>query len=168
MTGHRRPMFLDATVLSNFASTDAIDFLVALLDAPIVVPAVRDEIQRGHDLGHDYLSNAIEAFDDGLSIGTDPATGGEPRVRERLDAGEADALLGALDADGTLATDDLAARGLASDLSVPVTGSIAILVMGIERDQIDRDLADGWLEAWCEGRGYYAPVESVGEILDDP
>ncbi|MFB6163266.1 MAG: hypothetical protein ABEJ86_07515 [Halococcoides sp.] len=167
MTGHRRPIYLDATVLSNFASTDAIDSLVAILDAPTVVPAVRDEIERGHDLGHAYLTNAIEAFDDGLSIGTVPADGGEPRVRERLDAGEADALLGALDAEGTLATDDLAARRLASDLSVPVTGSIGILVMGIERDQIDRDQADAWLHAWRETRGYYAPVESVSAVLDD-
>jgi len=40
-------MFLDATVVSNFASTDGIGFLTTLLESPVVVPAVRDEIERG-------------------------------------------------------------------------------------------------------------------------
>ncbi|AWB26562.1 hypothetical protein [Halococcoides cellulosivorans] len=92
MTGQARPIYLDATVLSNFASTDAIEFLGSVLDDPVVVPAVRDEIERGHSLGHDYLANAITAFDDDLPIGTTPIDSETPRVRERLDAGEAEAL----------------------------------------------------------------------------
>jgi predicted nucleic acid-binding protein len=76
-------------------------------------------------------------------------------------------LRGAIERDGTLATDDLAARYLADELGTPVTGSIGLLVVGIEYGHIDRETADEWLEAWRDERGYYAPVERVGELLDE-
>jgi len=161
------PLFLDATVISNFASTDSIEFLVSVLESPVVVPAVRDEIEQGRQFGHDYLDSAVEAFGDELRVSdVSPETEGE-QFRERLDAGEADALRGALEHHGTLATDDLAARRLADDRDVPVTGSIGILVLGIERGHIGSETADEWLETWREKRGYYAPVESVEEVLEE-
>jgi hypothetical protein len=43
--GYPQPVFLDATVLSNFASTNSIAFLIGVLEAPVVTPAVRDEIE---------------------------------------------------------------------------------------------------------------------------
>jgi len=95
-----RPVFLDATVLSNYASTDSIGFLVSILDSPVVVPAVRDEIERGHRFGHDYLATALEAFDDGLRVGDDPAETAAGQLRDRLDPGEADALRGAVEHTG--------------------------------------------------------------------
>lgn len=74
--GYPEPIFLDATVLSNFASTDAIEFLVEVLDSPVVVPAVRDEIEQGQRFGHDYLATAVEAFGDGLRASdVSPETG---------------------------------------------------------------------------------------------
>lgn len=107
------PIVLDATVLSNFASTNAIEFLVEVLDSPVVVPAVRDEIEQGKRFGHDFLATAVEAFDDGLRVSDVPAETGTVQFRERLDAGEAGALRGTIEHEGTLATDDLAARHLA-------------------------------------------------------
>lgn len=55
-------------------------------------------------------------------------------LREALDAGEAASLAAAIERGGTLATDDLAARRLATDHGVPVTGSVGWLVLGVERD----------------------------------
>lgn len=163
---YSHPIFLDATVLSNFASTDAVEFLVAVLESPVVVPAVRDEIERGRTLGHEYLASAVAAFDEGLPVGDVPAETTAVQIHDRLDTGEAEALRGALEHDGTLATDDLAARRLANELSVPVTGSIGILVLGVERGRIEVETADAWLDTWSNNRGYYAPVESVREIFD--
>lgn len=74
---------------------------------------------------------------------------------------------GAVEDSGALATDDLAARRLAGELDVPVTGSIGLLVLGIERDRIDTETADGLVETWRTERGYYAPVESVTELLNE-
>lgn len=161
-----QPLFLDATVLSNFASTDAIEFLGDLLESPVVAPAVRDEIEHGRTVGHDYLDVVADALGEGLAVTSVSPETQETEIRDRLDAGEAESLLGTIEHGGTLATDDLAARRLADDRSVPVTGSIGLLVLGVERGLIDRETADAWLETWRDERGYYAPVESVDDVLD--
>lgn len=165
--GYPNPIFLDATVISNFASTESIEFLVSVLESPVVVPAVRDEIEQGRQFGHEYLDSAVDAFGDGLRVSDVSPETEDEQSRERLDAGEAEAFRGAVEYDGTLATDDLAARRLADERDVPVTGSIGILVLGIERGHIDSETADEWLDTWRETRGYYAPVESVEEVLDE-
>lgn len=165
--GYPQPVFLDATVISNYASTNSVEFLVQVLEAPVVVPAVREEIEQGVKHGHEYLIGAVEAFDNGMPVFDVPPEIGSVSLRERLDPGETEALRGAVEHDGTLATDDLAARRLASELAVSVTGSIGLLVFGIKREWIDNETADEWIETWRNERGYYAPVESVTGLLDE-
>ena len=162
-----QPVVLDTTVLSNFASTDAVGFLVEVLDSPVVVPAVRDELEQGRQFGHDYLTTATDAFGEGLRVGDRPQEAETGQLRERLDAGEAEALRAAIEHDGTLATDDLAARRLANDRGVPVTGSVGLLVLGIERERIDSDTANEWLDTWRDVRGYYAPVDYIEEVIEE-
>ena len=164
-----QPVFLDATVISNFASTRSVKFLVHLLEAPIVVSAVRDEIEQGGGVkhGHGYLTSAVKAFDNGLAVSDVPPEIGRVSLHERPDPGKAEALRGAVERDGTIATDDLAARRLATELDVPVTGSIGLLVLGIKGEHIDSETADEWLEVWRDERSYYAPVESITELLEE-
>jgi predicted nucleic acid-binding protein len=76
-------------------------------------------------------------------------------------------LRGAVERNGTIATDDLAARRLATELDVSVTGSVGLLVLGIKREHIDSETADEWIDIWRTERGYYAPVESVTELIDE-
>lgn len=95
-------MILDATVLSNFASTDAIEVLVELLESPAVVPAVIEEIDEGRDFGYEYLTVAIETFGEGIQILDAEPADGTPKIRDRLDAGEAESLLAAIEHRGTL------------------------------------------------------------------
>jgi len=165
--GYPQLVFPDATVISNFASTSSVEFLVHLLEAPIVVPAVRDEIERGVKHGHEYLTSAVEAFDNGLAVSDVPPEIGRVTLHERLDPGETEALRGAVERNGTIATDDLVARRLATELDVSVTGSVGLLVLGIEREHIDSETADEWIDIWRTERGYYAPVESVTELIDE-
>lgn len=170
MTELSPPVFLDTTVLSNFASSGSLDWLVALLDPPAAVPTVRDEIERGREHGHRFLDDAAETLGDGiplLEVNGDTTSPEDREIRRRLDAGEADSLIGALEYGGTLATDDLAARELASEYDVPVTGSIGLLVLGIERDVLNTGTANGWLATWRDERGYYAPVETIEDALLD-
>jgi predicted nucleic acid-binding protein len=162
-----QPVFLDATVVSNFASTDGITFLTTLLDSPVVSPAIRDEIERGEHAGYEYLGSAVEVFGEELPVREVPSEADDSDIRDRLDIGEAESILGVLAHGGTVATDDLAARRVAESRDLPVTGSIGLLVLGIEREQIDSKTADEWLDGWRKHRGYYAPVESVKELLDD-
>jgi len=142
--GYPQPVFLDATVISNFASTNSVEFLGYVLESPIVVPAVRDEIEQGVKHGHEYLANAVEAFDSGLAVSDVPPEIGRVSPHKRLDSGEGEAVRGAVERDGTIATDDLAARRLATELDVPVTGSIGLLVLGIKREHIDSETADDY------------------------
>ena len=86
-------------------------------------------------------------------------------LRARLDPGEAESLVGAIAHDGMLATDDLAARRLAADIDVPVTGSVGLLVLGLRRNALDVETANAWLETWRNERGYYAPVERIEDVL---
>jgi len=162
-----RPVFLDTTVVSNFASTDGIGFLTTLLDSPVVVPAVREEIERGERAGHEYLGAAVDALGESLPVREVPSEADDSDIRDRLDAGEAESILGVLAHGGTVATDDLAARRVAESREIPVTGSVGLLVLGVERRHIDSETADSWLDRWRKHRGYYAPVESVAELLDD-
>jgi len=162
-----QPIFLDTTVGSNFASTDGIGFLASVLQDPVVVPAVRTEIERGVDDGHDYLVAALESLDETLAVREVSTVQTATAVHDRLDAGEADTILGAREHGGTVATDDLAARRVADGRDLPVTGSIGLLVVGVEREEIDRETADGWLDIWRRRRGYYSPVESITVLLED-
>lgn len=88
-------------------------------------------------------------------------------LRDHLDPGEAESMVYALLRQGTLATGDLAARELLDDSDIPVTGSIGLLVLGINRGVLDVETANTWLGTWRRERGYYAPVERVEEILDE-
>jgi predicted nucleic acid-binding protein len=88
-------------------------------------------------------------------------------VQTRLDPGEAEALVAAHTAGGTLVTDDGPARTLAADYDVTLTGSIGLLVRGIVRYDVSIETADEWLTTWIEERNYYAPVDSVTTALPD-
>jgi Predicted nucleic acid-binding protein, contains PIN domain len=164
----RHPVVLDATVLSNFASTGTVDVLVDTLDRPATVPAVQTELERGYAQDYDFLDDALARIGDDITLlGVEerPATG-ETAIREHLDSGEAEALLGAIKREGTLATDDLAAREMATERGVPVTGSVGLLVVGIHCGEIDAGTANQWLDEWRATRGYYAPVERIEEVLE--
>jgi len=158
----RQPVVLDATVLSNFASTGTVDVLVDILDRPATVPAVQTELERGYARDTDFLDDPLARIGDAITLlGVEEQSTGDAGIRDRLDSGEAEALLGAIAREGTLATDDLAAREMATERSVPVTG----LVVGIRRGEIDIGTANGWLDDWRAKRGYYPPVERIEEVL---
>lgn len=158
----RSPVVLDTTVVSNFAFTDDLDLLLNDPDVRVVtVPAVIDEVRAG-DEDSNFLAE-IEKQLDAIEVDGDPGD----EILDSVDYGEAYALHAALAEDGTLATDDLAARGLADEQGVAVTGSIGLLVRLVRQDAFTVDEADAVLERWIEGSGYFSPVESVRELLPD-
>ena len=163
-----QPVVLDATVLSNFASSGTVDQIVTILKRPVAVAAVRRELKRGYEQEYEFLGDALDHLGDSITVleSSDRDDDTASKIRERLDAGEADSLLGAIEHGGTLATDDLAARRLATEHDVPVTGSIGLLVVGVRRDVVGVETANEWLSDWREKRGYYAPVDQIEDILD--
>jgi len=123
--GLQQPVFLDSTVLSNFASTDSVDWLIGLLEDPAVTPEVARELREGMAAEYEFLQPAVDAIDDGIqlveiSTGT-PEAALKTEERDHLDPGEQESAICAGLRDGTLATDDLAARELLDDSDTPVT-----------------------------------------------
>lgn len=159
------PVVFDATVLSNFASSDSIPWLVEQLSDPATVEAVRTELEAGRTAGHGFLDRALSAIDDGIRLLPieDPIDAG----RDRLDLGEAAAMQAACQYEGTLATDDLAARRVALERRLPVTGSVGLLAFGVSGDTLDLETANRWLQRWRDERGYYAPVDRLEDALKD-
>ncbi|ELZ68724.1 hypothetical protein C457_11026 [Haloferax prahovense DSM 18310] len=160
----------DVTVLSKFASSNSIDWLTTEFDQLYTVPAVRDEIDRGIEGGHTFLEPAQMALEAGrfqiAAIDSELADRFESE-RNRLDRGEFEAFLLARKNGWTLVTDDAAGRQVTKDKDVDVTGSIGLLVRGVVRGGLSLTLANEWLHTWTTERGYYAPVDNVGDVLPD-
>lgn len=166
-----RPVILDATVLSNYASTDSVTWLATILDDLQTVPAVRTELKQGREVGYAYLEHVLDVLESGrigiAETAPEQLQQDYPAVQNRLDPGEAEALVAAHTAGGTLVTDDGPARTLAADYDVTLTGSIGLLVRGVVLEELTVERADEWLTTWIEERNYYAPVDSVTAALPD-
>lgn len=157
----RSPVVLDATVLSNLAVTDDLDLFCMLPARFVTVEAVMDELRAGVEAGYDHLGRATEAVDV-IAVEGEP----ERSVLDKLDRGESYALHAAQKQPGTLATDDLPARELATERGIELTGSIGILVRLVLHSELSVGEADAILEGWVADARYRSPVESVSEVLE--
>lgn len=166
-----RPVVLDATVLSNYASTDSVSWLTTTLDDLQTVPAVRTELEQGREVGYAYLEHALDVLESGrigvAETAPEQLQQDYPAVQNHLDPGEAEALVAAHITGGTLVTDDGPARSLAADYGIALTGSIGLLVRGVVLEELTVETADEWLTTWIDERNYYSPVDNVTAALPD-
>lgn len=58
-------LVFDATVLSNFASSDSLDWLTTEFDQIYTIPAVWNKIVHDIDTGHEFLKPAQTTLDAG-------------------------------------------------------------------------------------------------------
>lgn len=166
----KQPLVLDSTVFSNFASSESLTWLTSSFSDLVTTPTVERELRDGVNEGYSFLRPAVRAIDDERVpvLGSVGEIANSPEMRSvfsRLDRGEAEALVIAQQDDGTLLTDDMAARNLADERGVPTTGSVGLLVNGVHRDLLSEETADEWLDTWRAERGYYAPVETIAEVV---
>jgi predicted nucleic acid-binding protein len=157
----RPPVVCDTTVISNLARTDDLALLDIFDERIVTVPTVIDELRVGiDDHGYDFLTRALDTLEvvEGESEPDDSL--------DSLDPGETHALQLARERDGSLATDDLAARSVADALDIPVTGSLGVLARAVQEGPLDRDDADERFQQWIND-GYRSPIESITEVLPD-
>jgi predicted nucleic acid-binding protein len=83
-----------------------------------------------------------------------------------LHSGEASCLSIAYHRQWTLLSDDKAARQASANMQVPVSGTVGVLLALVKRRLLPVDEADGVLEHMIQS-GYYSPVASLKEILQD-
>ena len=153
--------------------------LVAVVDAgPIIHLAEIDELGLLAEVDQLYLPKTVyhelEAgnLPGGLdSIEYELVTAKTTSVEdERLDPGEASALVVSRERDAVLLTDDLAAREAATEAGIEVHGSIGILTLGYSRGQLDRDEAASLMRALQRETSLFvtdAVVERGIELLDE-
>ncbi|RLM97132.1 DUF3368 domain-containing protein [Haloarcula sp. Atlit-7R] len=172
MTGGERTVLVDASVLITLADTGSAA-LLAGIDGSVVVP---DPVRR--EVTSDPAAKALsDAIDDGWV--TCPQSVSTAAVEEaashlgRSDGdprGDAVLLAHALvAADPVVVTDDKPLRQTCKALSIPVAGSIGVLVRAVERGDIEPDDATETLYAMDEvGARFSASlVRKAERLIDD-
>jgi len=132
--------FFDSVTLSNFALAGGLPVLAKRYRGRgFVVTQVVDELTRGVTAGYVSLGDALNLVDTGIlhEMSLDQTERG---VFQQLTAcrgsGEAATIAAAKQRQGTVVTDDFAARRACADLRIPVTGTIGILRAAVR----DREL----------------------------
>lgn len=166
MSADAQRLWVDATVLSNLSVAGGSSFLTRIVDQPVTTGTVAEEIKRGVDAGYSCLGVISEALGEEVPVLSITRDDSFRQLRERLDAGEATCLLGAVRRGGVVATDDAAARATAEQRGIELTGSVGLLAVGVQRNAITVQTANQWLERWQTEREYYAPVDRIEVVLD--
>jgi predicted nucleic acid-binding protein len=157
-------VLLDNTVLSNFALVAApTKWVLDLWGRGIVATteAVWREYQTGVSRRHlpadvwHGLPVLTLTVEEGMLLKTLPAG---------LGHGERSCIALAVSRGALFASDDLDARKIASALTVPVTGTVGLLVLGVRRNSLGRQQANQLL-AEMISHGYRSPVTQLDELL---
>jgi predicted nucleic acid-binding protein len=163
----------NTTVLSNFASVNRPDLLEILYrDIAFTTLEISDELYRGIKAGYSYLNNALQQIitvnpKGWLSVLT-PESSAEYHLRyefdQTLDPGEASCLALAVSRKLIFITDDLAARRLAQQKNVSLTGTVGILIRLVRNKTLALDDANAILKVMIQ-KHYRSPVNRLDELI---
>lgn len=162
MTGARRLVLLDNTVLTNFALVGQDNLPTRLWsDAACTTTAAYGEYLAGTAVGilpadawRDLIQVALNEREEAFAA----------RLTTQLGAGERSCLAVAISRSGALASDDLLARRWAREHGVEVTGTVGILLACVRRSYLTLEQANAFLAAMIAA-GYRSPVERLDDLL---
>ena len=163
----------DTTVLSNLAVVGRLDLLEKRYrTVGFTTVEVSDELRRGLQAGYGYLENVLQQIQSISSGGwlriVAPESPAEHQLRGEfdllLDPGEASCLALAISRGLILVTDDLAARQLAQERGVPLTGTVGILLALVRDGVLSLTEANGILAKMIERR-YRSPVDRLDDLI---
>ncbi|HEX6387346.1 MAG TPA: DUF3368 domain-containing protein [Anaerolineae bacterium] len=152
---------LDTTVLSNFAHVQRPELLRLLFGQSVATtPTVMSEVHEGEALG---LIPLQEWSWLPLIAPTDSERQLALGYEKQLDPGEAECLAIALTRDYGFLSDDFAARRMASQVGVTLSGTLGVLQKLVATAHITIPEADQLL-AIMISQGYRSPVQSLAEL----
>jgi predicted nucleic acid-binding protein len=163
----------DTTVLSNFASAGRVDLLEKRYrGSAFTTMEVTEELRKGVKAGYlflEYVLKQIEADDpEGWLRILIPDSVAERRLRSEfdqiLDPGEASCLALAISRVVIFVTDDLAARRLAEERGVSLSGTLGILIALVRDKAFSLKDANAMLAEMIQ-RHYRAPVDHLDEFI---
>jgi predicted nucleic acid-binding protein len=164
-----RSFSFDTVVLSNFAQARRVDLLVRRYgERAQVTLDVQTEVLEGILAGYPALRFINDALENGELSSAGELQADEKRVYGELlrilAPGEASCIACALMRDGTVATDDRAARACCTDRNVPFTGTIGILTACLRDGLVGAAEADAILQDMID-TGYFSPVRRISDLL---
>jgi len=152
---------LDTTLLSNFAHIQRPDLLrLALGGQAVTTATVLAELRLGVASG--WVPRCDWSWLTVVTL-TDEEQAQTAHYISILDAGEAECLAIAHVRGWVFASDELAARRLAQQAGVAVSGTLGALQKLVAMQLLTRDEADALLTVMI-ARGYRAPVRSFSEL----
>jgi predicted nucleic acid-binding protein len=154
-------IFLDNTVLTNFAIVGRQDLIFSLFgNRACTMKQAFDEFLHGTK-NPEIPVNTWEKLPC-YELLVDEVNWAN-RLLSRLGSGERACVAAAFFRKGILASDDQLVRKLAQRLSVPVIGSIGILVAAVNKQLLDKVDAQRLLEQMIQS-GYYSPISNLDQI----
>lgn len=162
-------VIFDNCVLSNFALSGSLEVIRALYEKRAYITYfVAAENMKGITHGYDGLSAVRDALEDGWIQEVTLQGRQEKDIFESLSVslglGEASSMAVARMRKYLFACDDRMARKEADLLGIKLTGTVGILIKAIHSKVIGGKKADEILESMIR-HGFYAPVDSVREVL---
>jgi predicted nucleic acid-binding protein len=157
-----KPSVIDTTVLSNFAHARRSDLLQAALGADaFTTPAVMAEFHAGEErrlvpVCDWHWLPVLELTPDEIKLAA--------QLRQQLGAGEAQCLAVAVSRGITFLSDDFAARRMASQHGVRVSGTLGVLLHLVQTGELALAEADDLLLTFVT-HGYRSPVASLRQLL---
>jgi predicted nucleic acid-binding protein len=156
--------FFDSVTLSNFALADAVAVLRDRYRRRGFVPTqVVDELTRGVTAGYAPLTACLDLVDTGVLRVVSLDRSERHTFRQlvgHLGEGEAGTIAVAHHRQGTVVTDDRAARRTCADLNVPVTGTLGILQAAVRDRQLTLGAANDLLRAMIQA-GFHSPLDRL-------
>jgi predicted nucleic acid-binding protein len=157
-----RPVLLDNTVLTNFALIQKPQLALTLWnERTATTPQVMAEYHQGVEQG--LLSASVWEPLSQLGL-TDEEIAWSNQLPPRLGAGERSCIAVAYHRQGLFVSDDADARRQARDCQVPVTGTLGILLLHVQRDGLTLAAADELLAELIR-LGFRSPVQTLTAVL---
>ncbi|MCL7453149.1 MAG: DUF3368 domain-containing protein [Anaerolineae bacterium] len=164
------PQVIDNTVLTNFCLVDRLDILHTLFGKVYVTHEVREEVFRGLDEGYMFMRRAKEEIGVGAGswlelVGFDTSAE-EQSFREfttALGFGEASCLALSRHRGWMVLTDDKSARRRLRHERLPLTGTLGILKLAVERGLLSAEQGNELLRQMTAA-GYHSPYEDLGDM----
>jgi len=168
-------IIVNTTVISNYCSVGQLQLLPLLWERLYISDQVWTEIQTGFAQGYHFyagIEQIIFPFVDkgwlhltALNLPEEFRLFGQ--LLTTLHDGEASSIAIAHYREWTFLSDDKAARTACTQLNVPVSGTIGILLSLVKHNHLNSVQADGILQQMIE-MGYRSPVHSLSQILQKP
>jgi predicted nucleic acid-binding protein len=161
------PRVVDNTVLTNFCLVDRLDLLRALFGKVYVTHEVHEEVLRGLHDGYTFMSRVGKEIGVGVGswlelVGFDTSAEEQSfrEFAEGLGFGEASCLALSRHRGWMVLTDDKSARRRLQHEELPLTGTLGILKLAVERGLLSAEEGNELLRQMTAA-GYHSPYEDL-------